>query len=139
LKVVPQILLALSPRFVEAASSPIRLATLGLLEDMGKMVSSAMGLSTCSAQDSNLLQELFVGILKCVTAALSAEPRSGAVCQEGHHVLTNLKASGGKEVALVEQILQGVEADKHDHEDDSDSDAEDAKRINGYQIKKKGG
>lgn len=142
LKVVPQILPVLMPKFVEAASSPIRLATLGLLEDMGKMVSSAMGLPSCSAQDSSLLQELFVGILQCIKASLVAEPRSGAVCHEGHHVLSNLKASGGKEVALVEQVLQGVEADKHDHdsEDDSDSDdAKDAKRINGHQIKKKGG
>lgn len=138
LKVAPQVLPVLVPRFTEAASPPIRLAALGLLQEMGRLVTAAVELLLCSPEDLNRLHELNVAILHAVAGAISTEPRSAIVRREGGGVLTDLKART-KETSLIEHILKELAAGKRDHEDDSDSDIKDAMRINGHQISKAGG
>jgi len=144
LKVMPQILPVLAPRFTVAASPPIRLASLALLEVMGKMVGTAADSGNGSAEESVILQNLSVGIIRAVAGTMTAEPRSAPVCHQGRHVLSSLRASCGKWMALVEHVVKGLEADKHHHHDDHDSEDDDdlrvhGHRVNGFRIAKKGG
>jgi len=139
LSVAPKIMTVLAPRFTEAASPPLRMAALGILEEMSKIINIVRVSGNCSAQDSAVLQDLSNGILHAVSAAICAEPRSATLCQQGERLLETLKASGCKETGMVEQVLQGLKADKHSREDDSGSEDKDAVRINGHQIARKAG
>lgn len=138
LKAMPEVLSAMAPRFATAASPPIRLASLGLLAEMWKVVSTAK-MSCQSCHESEILDNLSGGLLRSVAAAISAEPRSTTVCHEGDRVLAVLRETSGKDTSLIDGIVKGLGADKHVHEDDDDSDANDVVLINGHRIAKAGG